>query len=115
MQSDERAFNAAITLVSCVCLVGCTLAVLAGCVAGGNGIAAGRHDDGIDGRFAYDLPPTAAVSDYDLSFGEVTDTETGIRYLVMYNHSKWSISGITPLLDKDGNVMVDERYTSDER
>ena len=111
--SDERMFNVVMMAVSAVCLVGCTLSLLCGCETKSNGIGAERHNEGIDGRFAYDIPYKDSVNDYTFNFGEIVDTETGVRYLVMYNGSKWSISGIAPLLDSDGRVMVDERYAND--
>lgn len=34
----------------------------------------------------------------------VVDTATGVNYLVTYGNG---VSGITPLLDADGNIVVD--------
>ncbi len=45
------------------------------------------------------------------SFGTVTDTETGIVYLVWDdNNGRFSVGGITPLLKRDGSVTIDDRY-----
>lgn len=46
----------------------------------------------------------------DDEFETITDSETGVVYLVWKRggNSAASKSGITPLLDKDGNVVISE-------
>ncbi len=53
---------------------------------------------------------------WDWSFGTVTDTETGIVYLVWDdNNGKSAVGGITPLLKRDGSVTIDDRYGEESR
>lgn len=50
----------------------------------------------------------------DWEFSTITDTETGIVYLVYNTHNgRQSLGGITPLLKGDGSVTIDERYAVD--
>ena len=44
-------------------------------------------------------------------FSTITDTETGVVYLVFNTHNgRCSVGEITPLLQRDGSVTIDERY-----
>lgn len=88
---------AATALTACLALCGCD-----------SGNAVERKDDSpredVDGRF---------ISDYGSDrFRTVVDSKTGITYLIFDNQNgNLSIGGITPLLDRDGNLTISEEIS----
>lgn len=96
---------AVVVMVACALLCGC---------GQGNGIQTSGLNERADGRFAYE--PIGATVGYGWRFGYVVDTETGVTYLVFNsNRPKNSIGGITPLLNRDGTPVIDDRYGTEKR
>ena len=88
--------------------------LLCGCVDG-NGIETDGLNERADGRFAYEQLNTLNTA-CGWVFGYVVDTETGVTYLVFDdNHGDASIGGITPLLNRDGTPVIDDRYGTEKR
>lgn len=84
---------AAVVMAACVALTGCN----------GNGIEREGHDATVDNRFVSE--------NTDWEYETVTDSQTGIVYLVFDAHNGNSnFGGITPLLKRDGSVTIDDRY-----
>jgi len=98
-----------------IAVVAVVCALLCGCYADGNGIQMSGLNERADGRFAYETFPI--TKDYDdWQFGYVVDTETGVTYMVFTsNRGKNSIGGITPLLNRDGTPVIDDRYGTEKR
>jgi hypothetical protein len=91
---------AVVATIACALLCGC---------GQGNGIETSGLNERADGRFAYENLHVGAG--YAWRFGYVVDTETGVTYLVFDNNRpKNSIGGITPLLNRDGTPVIDDRY-----
>jgi len=92
-------------------MVACAL--LCGCVDG-NGIETDGLNERADGRFAYEN--LRGGGGYAWRFGYVVDTETGVTYLTFDSRDgKNSIGGITPLLNRDGTPVIDDRYGTEKR
>lgn len=105
LQEDGRKGRATWALILAIAALSVTLF---GCVEG-NGIQTGA-DERVDNRFTY--PDDIGFS--NMRFSTVTDTHTGIVYLVFHSHSgSSSIGGITVLLDSDGKPTRDPRYIND--
>ena len=98
-----------------IAVVAVVCALLCGCYADGNGIQMSGLNERADGRFAYETFPI--TKDYDdWQFGYVVDIETGVTYMVFTsNRGKNSIGGITPLLNRDGTPVIDDRYGTEKR
>ena len=95
-------------------IVAVTCALLCGCEKG-NGIETSGLNDRADGRFEYEEFRTPDTS-HGWLFGYVVDSETGVTYLVFNNnHGRCSVGGITPLLNRDGTPVIDDRYGTEKR
>ena len=99
-----------------IAVVAVVCALLCGCYADGNGIQMSGLNERADGRFAYEaFLPTKEYDEWQ--FGYVIDTETGVAYLVYTTDEgrKGSVGGITPLLNRDGTPVIDDRYGTERR
>ena len=92
----------------------CTL--LCGCYADGNGIKVDGLNERANDRFAYETFLPTKESD-EWQFGYVIDTETGVTYLVYTTNEgrRNGVGGITPLLNRDGTPVIDDRYGTEKR
>lgn len=88
----------------------CVVAAIAlgGCDVETNGVKVDGLNDGMNGRFEYEMVYSGVG---EASFGKVVDTETGVTYLVVRcDYGKRTWGGVTPLLNSDGSPAIDGRY-----
>lgn len=96
-----RSRIAALAVSACLAICGC---------AKGNGIETSGLNDRADGRFEYEEFRTVDTN-HGWLFGYVVDSKTGVTYLVFDdNHGTCAVGGITPLLNRDGTPVIDERF-----
>jgi len=106
LQTDGRKGRAMWVLILAITVLS---VALFGCVEG-NGIQGIGADDRVDNRFT--CPDEIGFS--NMRFSTVTDTHTGIVYLVFNSYKgNNSVGGITVLLDSDGKPTRDQRYIND--
>ena len=105
LQEDGHKGRATWALILAIAALSVTLF---GCVDG-NGIQTIDADERVDNRFTY----SDDIGFSSMRFSTVTDTHTGIVYLVFHSHSgSSSVGGITVLLDSDGKPTRDPRYVN---
>lgn len=106
LQADGRKGRATWALILAITVLSVTLF---GCVDG-NGIQTIGADERVEDRFT--CPDDTRF--LNTRFSTVTDTRTGIVYLVFNSHEgNCSVGGITVLLDSDGKPTRDPRYIND--
>ena len=95
MMRDTKRLSIGFVLV--ICGIIAAILVLSGC--------SDTYRGAEDARFDH----SDAWSEDGWAFATVTDTETGVVYLVFKdNNGNTGVGGITPLLRRDGSVTIDD-------